>query len=134
VDGTFEGFDSDSLFKLADGTYWLQAEYSYWYYYAYRPVVEIYSLNGVPHLRVVGQSQSVAVRQISDVIESRIAGEFTGWDGESEYELINGQIWKQTAYRYEYKYKYRPRVLIYGASAGKMMDVEGSRAVVERIR
>jgi len=36
-DGSFTRFDSDMLFKLTDGTYWLQAEYEYWYHYAYYP-------------------------------------------------------------------------------------------------
>lgn len=134
IDGTFTGFNGDALFKLTNGTYWLQAEYKYWYHYAYRPQVELYQEGGVARLRLSGQSQSVAVRQVHDVIESQITDDFNGWDGESEYELTNGQVWKQVRYRYEYKYKYRPRVLIYRGSAGKIMDVDGSRAVVERIR
>jgi len=134
IDGSFTGFDADALFKLSDRTYWLQAEYKYWYHYAYRPQVEIYLVYGVPHLRVVGQSELVAVRQIGNVIESQTAGEFSGWDGESEYELTNGEVWKQARYRYQYQYKYRPHVIIYEASGGTIMDVDGCRAVVERIR
>ena len=76
----------------------------------------------------------MAVEQLSGVIESRISGDFSGWDGESEYELTNGQVWKQARYRYQYRYKYSPRVLIYRASGGHIMDVEGCRAVVQRIR
>jgi hypothetical protein len=134
IDGEFTGFDSDAIFKLSDGTYWLQDEYCYWYYYAYQPEVEIISERGTPHLRVVGQTQSVAVRQVLDVIESQINGAFNGWAGDSEYELTNGQVWKQKRYRYEYNYKYRPQAIIYSASGGEIMDVDGCRAIVERIR
>jgi len=134
IDGEFEGFDEDVLFRLTDGTFWLQDEYRYWYYYAYCPEVEICVDGGRFHLRVVGTTESVAVREVHGVMESRIAGAFTGWQGESEYELINGQVWKQARYRYEYKYFYRPEVLIYDAAAGKLMDVERCRAVVRRLR
>lgn len=134
IDGEFNGFDGDALFRLSDGTYWLQAEYKYWYHYAYRPEVELYLLNGSPRLRLVGQSETVAVTQVSAVIESQIVGTFNGWDGDSEYELTNGQVWKQTQYHYEYKYSYRPSVVIYSASVGKITDVEGCRAVVIQVR
>jgi len=134
LDGEFSGFDEDAVFKLADGTFWLQAEYYYWYFYAYRAAVEIFSDGGMPRLRVAGQSISVPVRQLHGVIESRIAGEFHGWEGDSEYELTNGQVWRQARYKYSYKYKYRPEVTIYDASGGKVMDVDGCRAVVRRIR
>lgn len=134
IEGAFNGFDGDTLFKLSDGTYWIQAEYKYWYHYEHRPQVEIFPLHGVPHLRVVGHSESVAVQQIGNVIESQIVGEFTGWDGESEYELTNGQVWKQERYRYQYQYKYRPHVTIYPAAGGTTMDVDGCRAVVGRVR
>lgn len=134
LDGAFTGFDGDALFKLSNGTYWLQAEHKYWYHYAYRPQVELYREHGTIRLRLSGQSQSVSVKQIRGVIESQIEDEFNGWDGESEYELTNGQVWKQARYRYEYKYQYRPHVMIYDGSGGKIMDVEGCRAVVERVR
>jgi len=32
IDGEFEGFDFEALFKLLNGSYWLQAEYKYWYH------------------------------------------------------------------------------------------------------
>jgi len=134
IDGEFSGFDSDALFHLNNGTYWLQAEYKYWYHYAYRPEVEICRRGGGFYLRLAGQSASVVVEQLTDVIESRISGAFTGWQGDSEYELTNGQIWKQVRYRYQYRYKYRPHVLIYSASSGKTMDVGGCRANVKRVR
>lgn len=134
IDGAFTGFDGDTLFKLTDGTYWLQAEYKYWYYYAYRPEVEIYAEGGTVYLRVVGQSESVAVTQLGNVIESQLSGAFEGWQGESEYELTNGQVWKQSRYRYQYQYKYRPHATIYRASGGTIMDVDGCRAHVTRVR
>jgi hypothetical protein len=133
IEGVFTGFDSDTLFQLSNGTYWLQAEYKYWYHYAYRPKVEIYQFGGRFYLRILGRSESVSVTQVTGVIESRICGPFTGWNGDSEYKLTNGQVWKQKAYRYQYKYQFRPQVLIYGSPSGTIMDVEGCRSLVRRL-
>ena len=124
----------DALFHLSNGTYWLQAVYKYWYHYAHRPQVEIYQESGRFYLRLAGLQESVAVVQISDVVESQISGAFNGWSGDTVYELTNGQIWKQKQYRYEYQYKYRPHVLVYSASSGYIMDVEGCRAAVQRLK
>lgn len=70
------------------------------------------------------------------VIESRIDGEFTGWEGETIFRLQNGQIWQQSSYAYTYHYAYRPEVLIYRSGTGFKMKVDGvERAInVERLR
>jgi hypothetical protein len=66
-------------------------------------------------------------------IESRIDGEFEGWEGETIVKLMNGQIWLQTEYHYHYAYM--PEVLIYSSGSGYKMKVDGvNRAVgVRRI-
>jgi len=58
-------------------------------------------------------------------IESRISGDFEGWDGETVFVLDNGQIWQQSSYAYHYHYAYRPEVLIYRVGARYKMKVEG---------
>jgi hypothetical protein len=60
----------------------------------------------------------------SDVIESEIAGDFNGWDGETIFKLTNGQIWQQAEYDYEYEYDFQPKVTIYKAASGYKMTVE----------
>lgn len=134
IDGDFEGFDDEVLFKLIDGTYLIQDQYKYWYHYAYSPQVNILRSNGRLYLQVVGQSEAVPVRQISDVIESQVNGEFKGWEGETEYQLTNGQVWKQSVYSYEYTYAYMPEVLIYSAGGGYKIQVEGTTAEVTRVK
>ncbi|TPQ27337.1 hypothetical protein [Methylomonas koyamae] len=134
VDGDFEGFDDEMLFKLVDGSFWIQDEYKYWHHYAYCPRVNVLRANGRFYLQVEGQNQIVAIRQISDVIESQINGEFKGWEGETVYELTNGQVWKQRTYNYEYTYAYMPEVLIYSSGGGYKMQVEGTSADVQQIK
>ncbi|MHA0940070.1 hypothetical protein, partial [Enterobacter kobei] len=87
IDGDFEGFDDEVLFRFVDGTYWIQAQYMYWYHYAYRPDVNLLRANGRFYLQIDGKDKVVPVRQITDVIQSRIDGEFKGWEGETVYTL-----------------------------------------------
>ncbi|QUX92309.1 hypothetical protein CYL31_13270 [Marinomonas sp. A3A] len=134
IDGDFEGFDDEVLFKLMDGTYWIQDQYFYWYHYSYCPRVNILRDNGRFYLQVEGQNQIVPIRQIFDVVESQINGEFKGWEGETVYELTNGQVWQQCTYNYEYTYSYMPEALIYSVGGGYKMKVEGTSADVRRVK
>ncbi len=70
------------------------------------------------------------------VVESKVDGEFEGWDGETVVKLMNGQIWKQTQYHYEYHYAYMPDVLIYKSGSIWKMKVEGTNkaVAVERLK
>jgi hypothetical protein len=69
--------------------------------------------------------QAAATSRTQAVVESRIDGEFTGWEGETIFKLVNGQIWQQSSYAYKYVYKYSPKVLIYKSGVGYKMQVEG---------
>ena len=119
IDGEFTGWDGETLYKLTNGQYWQQSSYYYYYYYAYGPKVIVYASNGSYKMHVEGSSgQDVTVVPISSVIESRIDGEFTGWEGNTSYTLTNGQIWQQTDYHYHYHYAYSPQVIIYRSYSG----------------
>lgn len=130
IEGEFHGFDDEVLFKMKNGTYWIQTRYRYWYHYAYCPEVIISEENGEYVLAVAGES--IPVRKVSDVVESQIDGEFKGWRGETSYRLKNGQVWRQRTYKYEYQYAYGPDAIVYLASGGHKMQVAGTTADVER--
>lgn len=129
---SFEGFNQDAIFKMNNGTYWVQAKYRYWYHYAYRPDVVITQEDGHYILHVAGQS--IEVRRLNNVIESNIEGNFEGWNRDKVYKLTNGQMWKQKNYKYEYKYAYRPEVIIAEVNGSYVMQVEGSSAEVVKIQ
>lgn len=93
IDADFEGVDDRAIFKMSNSTYWLQAQYKYWYHYAYRPDAVITEENGRTILTVTGRL--IPVRRIHDVIESQIDGKFEGRKGTTSYKLVNGQIWQQ---------------------------------------
>ena len=134
IDGDFEGFDDQVLFKLMDGSCWVQDEYKYWYHYSYYPEAKIIMKGGRLYIQVDRLPEIVPVREINGIIESKINGEFKGWEGETTYELSNGQVWQQSKYKYQYKYAYMPRVLIYNPGGGYIMKVKGTTSKVRRIK
>ena len=136
--------NNNEVFKLSDGSIW-EVKYEYEYMYEYSPNVIICPAKGklvingkqlnVERLSVgrqeparpkppapptglprVDREESTVSRP--QVIESQIEGEFTGWDGETIFKLVNGQIWQQSTYAYTYSYKYRPKVMIISISSG----------------
>jgi hypothetical protein len=64
-------------------------------------------------------------------IESRIVGEFNGWDEDNVYELDNGSKWQQTRFKYKYKYKYRPKAKIWRDGSKYMIEVEGMNEMIQ---
>ncbi len=108
-----------------------------------RPVVIVEpSVSGFVPLRfsnfggesIGGAPQTIPT--ISSVIESRIDGDFEGWEGETIVKLSNGQIWQQSEYHYHYHYAFMPEVLIFQSGTGYKMWVEGiTKAIgVERLK
>lgn len=86
-------------------------------------------------LRLSISSDSPSVTNYENV-ESSIDGHFEGWDGDTVFELENGQVWQQTSYDYTYHYAYDPDVLIYDDNGAWKLSVEGVDDVitVERLR
>lgn len=60
-----------------------------------------------------------------DFVESKIDGEFNGYEYGKIYKLINGHIWEQVSARYRYRYRYMPSVMIVRRDQVYMMKVEG---------
>lgn len=63
--------------------------------------------------------------QSSFVIESKLDGDFEGFEEGRLFKLTNGDIWEQTDYTYSYSYSYRPDVLIYKDGSSYKMIVDG---------
>lgn len=131
------------VFRLADGSLW-QIEYEYEYLYEYYPSVVVCPSRG----KLVVRSKTLTISQVapgavappqarrglpagSQFIESRIDGEFNGWEGETIFKLQNGQVWQQVRYAYRYVYKYSPKVMIFPVGGGYELQVEG---MTERIQ
>jgi hypothetical protein len=133
IKGDFKGFDTETLFPLANRQFWIQSEHKYWYYRSTDPSISIYKYKEEKFLIVDGQSEFVCVEQVTDVLEDTIVNEFTGWTGDTVFELNNGQIWQQNEYSYRYHHAFRPTALIYSVGPGYKMLVEGEGIRVKRI-
>lgn len=133
INGDFKGFDTDALFPLANRQYWIQTIRKYWYYKSFQPPISIYKYGETDYFLVDGQSEFVSVEQVTDVLEDIIVSEFTGWTGDTIFELNNGQIWQQDEYSYRYHHAFRPTALIYNVGPGYKMIVEGEGIRVKRI-
>jgi hypothetical protein len=68
------------------------------------------------------------------VVESRIVGNFTGWDGETTFILMNGQKWQQAPRSFQSRpphqayvgqHIYEPKVLIIPIDGNYELFVEG---------
>ena len=64
IDGDFEGWEGETIFKLTNGTIWQQASYDYTYHYAYRPDVIIYKKGGTYYMKVEDVDDEIQVTQI----------------------------------------------------------------------
>ena len=59
IDGDFEGFEGDTVYKLYNGTVWQQIDGKYKYKYAYSPKVLIYKVGKNSKMTVKGITVSV---------------------------------------------------------------------------
>ena len=64
MDGEFNGWEGETIFKLANGQIWQQAEYSYTYSYSYRPDVTIYQTRAGCRLKVEDEDETILVKRI----------------------------------------------------------------------
>ncbi len=59
------------------------------------------------------------------VIETRMAGDFTGWDGSTLFQFANGQLWRQVSFGTLYLFQRSPKVTLVATGSGWRLQVEG---------
>ena len=64
IDGSFEGWDGETIVKLWNGQIWQQDEYYYTYHYSYMPKVLIYKSGGTYKMRVDGIDRAIRVERL----------------------------------------------------------------------
>lgn len=64
IDGTFEGWDGETIFRLSNGQVWQQASYAYTYHYAYRPKALIFADGSTYRLKVDGVDSTILVKRL----------------------------------------------------------------------
>jgi hypothetical protein len=81
------------------------------------------SLNPAPKVEAAVLSSGNSAESFP--VDSRIDGEFRGWEGKTVFKLQNGQIWQQASYGYSVTFADSPKVLIYQSGSEFRMKVEG---------
>lgn len=64
IEGEFEGWDGETIFKLANGQIWQQSSYAYTYHYAYRPKILIYKSGAVYRMKVENVDGTIQVKRL----------------------------------------------------------------------
>lgn len=103
-----DGWTGDTIFELDNGQIWQQETYAYAYHYANRPAVHPEREATLYRMTVEGMDGSILVRLLNVVADTTIDGDFDGWEGDTIFELSNGQVWQQAAYAYTYTMRTGP--------------------------
>ena len=64
IDGTFEGWDGDTIVKLLNGQIWQQADIQFSYSYKYMPKVLIYRSGAGYKMKIDGIGRTVRVTRL----------------------------------------------------------------------
>jgi hypothetical protein len=64
------------------------------------------------------------------VTEDELVGLCRGWDGTTEFQLSNGEIWKQSAYRARNLHLVCPEIRIWRFGARHWIEVGGAREIL----
>lgn len=64
IEGDFEGWEGETIFKLDNGQIWQQSSYAYTYHYAYRPEVLIYRTSGGYKMKVEDVDDTIYVKRL----------------------------------------------------------------------
>jgi hypothetical protein len=81
---------------------------------------------GLVAVAVLANAAPQARSELADeVVESRIDGDFNGWDGETVFPLQNGQVWQQAAPGVLVAVRVQPKVRIYKSKGSWWLHVDG---------
>lgn len=147
-----ENVNAGELIKLEDSSLWEISPIDRIYSALWLPISEITVIEGrnpfypyvlinsdddekaeakfIAGIRLDKSTVADEVDAPNNLIESRIDGDFEGWDGDTIFKLTNGQIWQQVSYNYTYHYAFMPNVLIYSTTGGYKMKVDGVQQTI----
>src|SRR5688500_2848943 len=98
--------------------------------------VRAHSLQVAELARTAALNPEPAPSDNPSMMETRMAGDFTGWDGRTVFQFVNGQVWQQISFGTVYQFARSPKVTLVSTSGGWRMQVEGvpQSIQVRRIR
>ena len=98
--------------------------------------VRAHSLHVAELARTAALNPEPAPSSNPGMMETRMAGDFTGWDGGTVFEFANGQLWRQASFGTVRQYARSPKVTLVATGGGWRLQVEGvaQSIYVRRIR
>lgn len=98
--------------------------------------VRTHSLHVAELARTAALNPEPAPSSNPGVIETRMAGDFTGWDGGTVFQFANGQLWRQASFGTLYHFQRSPKVTLVATGSGWRLQVEGvpQSIYVRRVR
>ncbi len=133
------------VFRVSDGSWW-QIEGAYEYLNTVRPRVlicperqRIQVAGKTLPVRLIAPASSVLTGTSSspaDVVSSRILGDFTGWSGNTNFRLANGETWRQLGTGFNTTHLASPLIVIFRSGTVYEMQVDGvgERIAVTRVQ
>jgi len=95
------------------------------------PAVNIFQSGTLYKFEIKNLDAPIICTKLKGVIEAQIEGEFTGWDGETIFNLSNKQTWQQSSPGVLKHQANSPKVLIYEFKGAWMMRVESVEEGIE---
>lgn len=74
------------------------------------------------------------LKNMTVVVECKLAGAFSGYHGGAVFRLSNGQAWQQRRHKYKYKYAYRPQVRVYRDGSHYFAEFDCMNEAIEVVR
>jgi hypothetical protein len=84
-------------------------------------------------LLIHGIADPISAVKVQDVVESKIDGDFRGWDGTTSFKLLNGDVWVQDELKTMFHDAiFRPTVYVFQSDDGTYkMKIEGVDEMVQ---
>jgi hypothetical protein len=98
--------------------------------------VRSHSLHVAELARTAALSPEPAPSGNPGVMETRMDGDFTGWDGGTVFRFTNGQVWRQVSFGTVRQFVRSPKVTLVATGGGWRLQVEGvpQSIYVSRVR
>jgi hypothetical protein len=85
-------------------------------------------------MTVEGVDDTILVKLLDVAVESQIEGTFQGWDGDTIFELTNGQIWQQAGPGVVVRVAVNPEAIIFRHPVFLELWVEGGADSVQVVQ
>ena len=89
------------------------------------PTITINKIGRKLTMEIQGIDKAIKCHRESDVSDSQLRGNFSGWTGSTSFSLLNGEVWMQDEPGIKNANIYQPKVLIYRTPDGYRMKMEG---------